>query len=54
MTRSNGERYVLDLVPAQGHPEVHLGVVLVPNGTLVRFDVIDADENVIEFDPQVG
>jgi len=54
VTRSNGERYVLDLVPAEGHPDVHVGVVIIPDGTLVTFDVIDAEGKVLTVDPQLG
>lgn len=54
VTRSDGERYVLDLVAVPGHPELKIGAVVVPGGTLVGFDVVDANGSVLVADPLQG
>lgn len=47
VTQANGDRYVLDLVPVQNHPEVRVGVIVLPTASFVTYDVIDADGNVL-------
>lgn len=47
VTRQNGDRYLLDLVAVQNHPELKVGVVMLPTGSFVTFDVVDADGNVM-------
>lgn len=43
VTRRNGDRYLLDLVAVQNHPDLRVGVVMLPTGSFVTFDVVDAD-----------
>lgn len=47
VTRQNGDRYLLDLVAVQNHPELKVGVVMLPPGSFVTFEVVDADGNVM-------
>ena len=45
--RQNGERYLLDLVTVKKHPGLKVGVVMLPPNSVVSFDVVDADGNVL-------
>ncbi len=54
VTRSNGERWVLDLVVVQGHPELKVGVIVLAEDQLVTYDVVDADGNVLASGPELG
>lgn len=47
VTRANGDRYVLDLVSVANHPEVKVGVIVLPAASLVTYDVVDADGTVL-------
>ncbi|MEQ1699158.1 MAG: hypothetical protein ABMA25_03565 [Ilumatobacteraceae bacterium] len=47
VTRSNGERWVLDLVTAPGHPDVRVGAIVLPDNEFVTYDVIDAEGTVL-------
>lgn len=46
VTRSNGERYTMQMVELPGHPGVWIGVVLLPPGTLVTAEILDATGHV--------
>ena len=47
VTRRNGDRYVLDLVAVQNQPDLRVAVMLLPPASLVTFDVVDAEGNVL-------
>lgn len=47
VTRRNGDRYLLDLVAVQKNPGLRVGVVMLPPGSFVTFDVVDADGNIL-------
>ncbi|MDO8391387.1 MAG: hypothetical protein Q7V57_12960 [Actinomycetota bacterium] len=47
VTRSNGERYVMDFVQMPAHPGVFIAVLPLPANSLIRADVIDAAGRVL-------
>lgn len=47
VTRASGDRYVLDLVSVANHPEVKVGVIVLPPASFVTYDVVDAEGNVL-------
>ena len=47
VTRLNGDRYLLDLVPVRNHPDLKVGVVVLPPSSFIAFDVVDVDGNVL-------
>lgn len=47
VTRSNGERYVMDVIELPGHPGIYAAVIGVPEGEMVSYEVLDAQGEVV-------
>jgi hypothetical protein len=48
VTRGNGERYVMDLVPCPDRPDVTVAYVAIPSNELVTADVVDGFGTVLD------
>jgi len=42
VTRSNGERYIMDITEIPDHPGIYAAVIGVPTGEMVSFELVDA------------